>query len=246
MLPINNLGEIRNKNFTCRAGWYYAKSHLSANKAQTFIIHRRSLMAWLWFSIFGYVLGSIPFGKILSSVVYGIDISSRGSGNIGATNVSRELGLGWGVVTLILDMAKGWIPVLAYLSYISTDQDSWALSFVAVAPVLGHQFSIFSGLKGGKGVATSLGVWLPLNPAAVITSLIPFIVCVAVWRYISIGSMALSITVPLLHYLWGEEAAIFTASVFMALLILYKHKSNIARILKGDEPRWKWNTQRKS
>ena len=193
------------------------------------------------FAIAAYIAGSTPFGKIIARYAARIDITKRGSGNIGATNVARELGMKWGIITLILDLFKGFVPVFVFSVFFS---QAWptheiALAGIGICALLGHMFSIFLGFRGGKGVATALGVYLALSPLSCLCSLVLFIIIVAIWDYISLGSILSAAAMPLLLMLFGKPQALIIGSLIMALLICYKHKVNIQDLIRGQERRWK-------
>jgi glycerol-3-phosphate acyltransferase PlsY len=181
--------------------------------------------------IIAYLLGAIPFGYIMVKRAHGTDIRSVGSGNIGATNVYRK-SRGAGIVTLILDGAKGYVAVLvaAWL----TDDIRWQ-AMAAVAAILGHMFTVFLSFKGGKGVATACGAYLALSPQAVGLTLVIFIAIAALTRYVSLASVGAAIAFPLLVYLWGEPNAILGTAIIGAVLIVAKHHKNIHRLLSGTE-----------
>lgn len=195
----------------------------------------------LYFSVAAYLLGAVPFGKLLAKLVARIDITQRGSRNIGATNVARELGLGWGLVTLALDVLKGLLPVLLFyrVSYTGDLTSQIALAVVSLSPLLGHQFSIFMGFKGGKGVATALGVYLALSPFSCLLGLVVFLLVVIRWDYVSLGSMIASGAVPIFLTLFHQPKPVVFASVFMAALIYVRHRENISRLARGEETKWK-------
>lgn len=196
---------------------------------------------WIVMGAGAYVLGGIPFGKAIAGAVARMDITSRGSGNIGATNVARELGMKWGIVTLILDILKGMVPLLGlmyWLSPLSGGQET-GLAVVGLCALVGHQFSPFMGLKGGKGVATALGVYLALSPVACLIALTVFIVSIAKWDYISLGSMLSAVTVPVALLARGETPGVIAVAIVMAALICLKHRENIQRLIKGEERKWK-------
>ena len=192
-------------------------------------------------AIAAYITGAIPFGKIIARYVARIDITTRGSGNIGATNVARELGMKWGIITLILDLLKGFIPVVLFSHLFS---QTWptheiALAGIGICALLGHMFPIFLGFRGGKGVATALGVYLALSPLSCLCSLVLFIIIVAVWDYISLGSILSAAAMPLFLLLFGKPQPLIIGALIMALLICYKHKVNIQDLIRGEERRWK-------
>ena len=194
----------------------------------------------LFFSLAAYLFGSVPFGKLIAKRVASIDITKRGSQNIGATNVARELGTFWGLVTLFLDMLKGYIPVTLYISYSSqtTDYYTIGLSAVMVSALLGHQFSIFLRFKGGKGVGTATGIYLALSPISCLLAAVLFILIVYKWDFISLGSMVCVSVMPLLLAFAGKERALIICSALIAALITLKHRGNIQRMLKGEERKW--------
>lgn len=193
-----------------------------------------------------YLFGSIPFGYILVRVFQGIDVRSIGSGNIGATNVARTGGKGLAISTLLLDALKGWLPVFLVLHLpgipASSDAQLHTLAaFSALMAVIGHMFPVWLGFKGGKGVATGLGVFLALAPLAVLIAVILFAAIVAFTRYVSLGSILAAATFPVA--LWFLERNLFPAPalamcVAVALLVIIRHHQNIGRLLKGTESRF--------
>jgi glycerol-3-phosphate acyltransferase PlsY len=167
-----------------------------------------------------------------------------GSKNIGATNIFRTVGESLGILTLIADVLKGMIPTVIAMYWVLGDQ--WGLShhtWIAVtglSPFLGHVFSIFLGFKGGKGVATALGVYLPISPISVFIECLVFVGIVWKWRFVSLGSIFCATTIPiLLAFFRGDSQAYFIISVIIAAVILYRHQSNISRLLQGTESKWK-------
>ena len=180
-----------------------------------------------------YLLGSIPTGLLLGKV-YGIDVRKEGSGNIGATNLYRTLGRKVGVITLIGDCLKGLLPVLAVQSFVP-EYAAW----VGLAAFCGHVFSVFLGFKGGKGVATALGVFLALSPLAVGIALVIFIVLMLVWRYVSLGSIAAALTMPLAVALLRGSTVLIVVTLIIAVVVIAKHHENIRRLLAGTENRFK-------
>ena len=200
-------------------------------------------MEWEWVLYFigAYVLGSIPFGQIISKKVASIDITTRGSGNIGATNVARELGMKWGIVTLLLDMLKGLVPVVVSMKH-GAEGGSFSFigpSVVGLCALVGHQFSCFRRFNGGKGVATALGVYLALSPLSTVLALILFVLIVAKWSFVSLASMVAALSIPILLFTFGMSGISIIVSAIMALLICLKHHENIGRLIKGEERKWK-------
>src|SRR5216684_4453069 len=188
-----------------------------------------------------YILGSIPFGLILAKLFGRTDVRKEGSGNIGATNVARVAGPVAGILTLILDVAKGAAAVLL-APRLSQDSATWMM-LAALAALVGHCFPVWLKFKGGKGVATALGVFLALCPLAALAALLLFALVVACWRYVSLGSISAAAAMPLLMYfLWAPHHAppliIAFGSLAAALLVVYKHGANIQRLVQGEEPKF--------
>jgi glycerol-3-phosphate acyltransferase PlsY len=189
----------------------------------------------------GYLLGSIPSGLIFARMLGGKDVREHGSGNIGATNVSRVAGPLAGILTLLLDVAKGAAAV--WLAARFSDHASIAMIFAGVAALLGHCFPVWLKFKGGKGVATALGVYLALCPLAALAALVLFVLVVAFWRFVSLGSLAAAAAMPLLiYFLWAPGHApplvITLGTLFAAILIFYKHDANLQRLVDGTEPKY--------
>jgi len=198
----------------------------------------------IFIALFGYLLGSIPTGLILAKLFAKVDPRKIGSKNIGATNIFRSTGATLGILTLVGDVLKGTIPTVLAMNLVPVDE--WGLSchvWIALAgltPFLGHVFSIFLGFKGGKGVATALGFYLPISTVPVLIECLIFVGIVWKWRYISLGSVICSITIPILIAFFRDDSqAYFIASVIIAALILYRHQSNLSRLLQGTESKWK-------
>lgn len=185
--------------------------------------------------IAAYLLGSIPTGLLLAKAA-GVDIRSSGSGNIGATNVYRTLGRNVGIMTLVGDCLKGVIPVVA-ASYLGMS-DNW-IAVTGLAAFLGHIYTVFLGFKGGKGVATALGVFLAVSPAAVCSTLLIFLFAVWKWRYISLASIAAAVAMPGMIAVFDSRPPIVIMTVIIALLIVWKHRDNIKRLKEGTESKFK-------
>jgi acyl phosphate:glycerol-3-phosphate acyltransferase len=183
-----------------------------------------------------YLLGAIPFGYVIYRLRYGKDIRAEGSGNIGATNVTRSAGPIAGVATLLLDFAKGYAAVLA--AGWLTDNDPWVVAIAALAAVLGHVFPVYLRFRGGKGVATAVGVFLGLAPRPLLLAVILFVLLFAVFRYVSLGSILGAASMPLWMLLLGAPSRPVLGSAFViALLVIARHYSNIQRLLAGTEHR---------
>jgi len=198
-------------------------------------------VATLLLVLAGYLLGSIPFGLILAKVLGGKDVRQHGSGNIGATNVSRVAGPLAGILTLVLDAAKGAVAV--WLAARFTDHRASAMIFAGLAALIGHCFPVWLRFRGGKGVATALGVFLALSPLAALAGFVLFLLVLLFWRYISLGSLTAAAAMPLLlYFLWAPGHApplvITLGTLFAAVLIFYKHASNLQRLVHGTEPKY--------
>jgi glycerol-3-phosphate acyltransferase PlsY len=198
----------------------------------------------IFIALFGYLLGSVPTGLLLTKLFSKVDPRKIGSKNIGATNIFRTVGRSLGILTLIGDVLKGVIPTVMAMYWVPADQwglsrDVW-IALAGLSPLLGHVFSIFLGFKGGKGVATALGFYLPISTVPVLIELLIFAGIVWKWRYISLGSIICAITIPILIAFFRDDSqAYFIVSVMIAALILYRHQSNISRLLQGTENKWK-------
>jgi len=193
-------------------------------------------MIRILFSLASYLAGAVPFGMIIARKVADMDITQRGSGNIGATNVARELGLKWGLLTLLLDLLKGFIPVSLFAVF-SPNQDL-GLAVIGLSALLGHQFSVFKKFRGGKGVATALGVYLALAPLSTLVAVVVFVLTVAVSKFVSLSSLLSACIMPVLFVFTGRGWVLITASILMAGLICLKHRENIQRLIRGEERKW--------
>ena len=167
----------------------------------------------------------------------GIDITLQGSGNVGATNVARVIGFKWGILTLFLDALKGFIPV--YLFRVFFSGSDLALMGVVLASILGHQFSIFQKFRGGKGVATALGIYLAISPGYTLIVAGFFVVTVYIFDFVSLGSLLSALLMPLLLLFSGGPKLHVITAFIMAAFIWFKHRENIKRLLKGEEKKWK-------
>jgi acyl phosphate:glycerol-3-phosphate acyltransferase len=201
-------------------------------------------VAWplsaIWIPVAAYLLGSIPFGVLLAKMLGAGDVRKSGSGNIGAANVARVVGPAAGILTLVLDAAKGAAAVLLAERY--TNSSATWMTLAALAALLGHCFPLWLRFRGGKGVATALGVFAVLSPLAALAALTLFVLVVAYWRYVSLGSIFAASAMPMLIYvLWAPPHApplIVTAGTFAAsALVVWKHDANIQRLVEGEEPK---------
>ena len=184
--------------------------------------------------VLGYLLGSVPVGFILGSRS-GIDVRKSGSGNVGATNVARVVGKRQGTLTLIADVAKGFLPVFLAMQL---GASLAATILVGMAAFLGHLFPIFLKFKGGKGVATGLGVFLALAPMATLVLVALFGVAVLTSRLVSLSSILTALAAPIVFWLFAYRPLVVGMAAFIALAITWRHQSNIRRMMNGSEPRF--------
>lgn len=194
-----------------------------------------------------YLAGSVPFGLLLARAIKGVDLRTVGSGNIGATNASRALGTKWGLVVLVLDALKGYLPAVL-LPRLWTDEAVSLSLLTAVAglgAILGHMYSCWLRFHGGKGVATALGVLLAVSPWGTLTAFVVFATAFAATRIVSLGSMLAAVAfaghqmVSLQPAPFGPQAwPVGAFSLIVPVLVLWKHRSNLQRLLKGEEPRF--------
>lgn len=221
--------------------------------------------------ILAYFIGSIPFGYLIVRAREGADIRETGSGGTGATNVSRRAGKTAGVVTLLLDALKGAAAIVIaqtilglssfslgvrvkgqlYQSLdlalgVNAENANWWLAAAAIAVILGHIFPVWLGFRGGKGVATGVGVFLVLAPIAVGLAAVVFLLIVWLTRYVSLGSIAAAMTIPLFVFLQNafirpvpDRAPLLTCATAGALLIVFAHRANIERLIQGTESKFR-------
>lgn len=218
---------------------------------------RRSELRPALLTTIAYLLGSIPFGYLIVRTTQGADIRETGSGGTGATNVSRQAGKIAGTLTLILDALKGAVAVLVAKTLlglpIATESlgplqqaNYWWVTVAAVAVIVGHMFPVWLRFRGGKGVATGVGVFLALAPLAVALAAILFVLIVWKTRYVSLGSMAAAMAIPV--FVLAQNAFIrpvsplapvVSASTIGAALIIFAHRGNIGRLIEGSESKFK-------
>ena len=196
--------------------------------------------------LLAYLLGSIPFGYLVVRAGGGGDVRETGSGGTGATNVTRRAGKWAGVLTLLLDALKGAAAALVASRVLAGGAGvNWWVAASALAAVAGHVFPVWLGFRGGKGVATGLGVFLVLAPLAVLCALLVFVAVVRATRYVSLGSVTAAALIPLAVWLLGLRAAddnklpLLTAATLGGALIIYMHRANIGRLVRGEENKLK-------
>jgi acyl phosphate:glycerol-3-phosphate acyltransferase len=192
-------------------------------------------MAYVGWIVLTYLMAAFPFGLLVAQVFCGIDPRLAGSRNTGATNVARLCGTPYGVATLLLDVAKGLLPVLVARAM----SPSWLfVSLVLLAALAGHMYSVFLYGQGGKGVATTIGVFLAAAPLAAGLAILCCVAVIAATGYVSAGSLVLAVALPVLCLLVGP-VPLTPAAVLAALVIIWKHRENIARLRAGQEKPWR-------
>ena len=196
----------------------------------------RGMLNLILLIILGYLLGSVPWGLLISKAK-GIDIRKVGSGNIGGTNVVRGLGFKWGLLTGILDVAKGVVPIFLAVKILSPD---WQIALVAVSPVLGHIFPVWLNFKGGKGVATTVGA------LSILLAWPNFLILILVWaltlallKIMSLTNILLSALLPLILWFMYSSPAYSILGLVFFILICWAHRENIQRLREGKEPKFK-------
>jgi glycerol-3-phosphate acyltransferase PlsY len=181
-----------------------------------------------------YLLGSVPSGYVLGKLA-GTDVRRVGSGNIGATNVARALGMLPGALTLVADAAKGYLPVFLALHFGFSQA---VVASTAIAAFLGHLYPLFLKFQGGKGVATTLGALLAVAPMAALVLVLVFAGVVFVCRIVSLGAIAAALAAPLILWLFYQPPVIVAMGFFMGAMVILRHRGNIRRLLAGTEPRF--------
>ncbi|UFJ43274.1 glycerol-3-phosphate 1-O-acyltransferase PlsY [Brevibacillus humidisoli] len=190
-------------------------------------------MNWLASLVISYLLGSISFSYLLGKKLAGIDIRTQGSGNAGATNTLRVLGTGPAIVVLILDAVKGLAAMGA--AHWLTDGNPVVYAFAGIFAIIGHNWPLFFGFRGGKGIATALGVSIGLSPTSFLLSALITVVVIYVTRYVSVGSLVYVTIFPLFLYLFGSELAYVWVSLLVTFFAYIRHYSNIVNLLEGKE-----------
>jgi len=191
------------------------------------------------FLLLAYVLGATPTSLWVGKAGYGVDLRKAGSGNLGATNTFRVMGWKAAVPVLLFDVFKGWLPAAFFGAWSGSDSVGWTLAFGGAA-IVGHVFSVWAGFRGGKGVATSGGVFLALAPWAVLVALVVFFGLALTTRYVSLGSIAAALVVPMAVHLTphqGGDALVYFA-VILGAFVIWAHRTNIRRLIRGEENRF--------
>lgn len=189
--------------------------------------------AFILLCLGAYLLGSVPFGFVFARFFCGRDPRLEGSKNVGATNVARLCGLPFGILTLICDALKGLLPTCLALSF----YEPKAASLVGLCALVGHMYSVFLRFKGGKAVATTIGVFIALSLKSLIIAVTLCLTVIAITRYISLGSLTLAASLPIFLIIF-ERFDILSMAIIVALIIFFKHRENIIRLLRNEEKKF--------
>ena len=202
------------------------------------------MVLYIVMAVIAYLIGSVNFSVILSKKMAGFDVREKGSGNAGTTNMLRSVGKKAAALTLLCDVLKGVVSILIAMFIgwaFKVENQSLLVQIAGIAVVIGHTFPIFFGFKGGKGVATSLGILIMSNWQIGLICLVFGIVLIALTRMVSLGSCAAAVLFPVLtlfitdNYIVSQGSGYFIYSVILAIIVLFNHRSNIKRILSGTE-----------
>ena len=185
--------------------------------------------------IFAYLFGSVIFGEVIARLK-GVDLRRVGSGNVGATNVTRALGKKYGVLVFFLDFLKGFIPTLIAVNSFSIH--SWVLTFTGIASVLGHMYPLFFGFRGGKGVATAFGVIFAISTQVALLSFLVWLGIFLWKRYVSLASITATVFTFLFLFIAGYPVNVLFMALVIGALVIYRHRENIERLLTGTEHRF--------
>lgn len=187
--------------------------------------------------ILAYISGSLPFGLWVGKWARGIDIREHGSGNLGATNAFRVLGRNLGILVLCLDILKGMLPVLLFPRILGFEPTPGEEVLIGLSAIVGHVLSFFVNFKGGKGVATALGVFLAIAPMEMGIALGIGVVLITVFGYVSLASVTGAVLLPILMLWNGRPGIVLLVTTLISVVVVIRHKSNIIRLLKGEENR---------
>jgi len=182
---------------------------------------------------FAYLCGAVPFSYLLVKWIKGVDIRDVGSGNVGATNAGRVLGK-WGfIAAFLLDMSKAFIPLFIFLNFLSINNT--LILVAAVFIIIGHTYTVFLRFKGGKGVATGVGIFLALSPFNLLIALVVFLIVIGTFRMVSLSSVTAAISLGILVWLRSDWLGLQIFTTLVVLFVIFKHRSNIKRIIEGKE-----------
>ena len=190
----------------------------------------------LWL-LASYLLGAIPTGYLAGRWTRGIDLRQHGSGNLGATNTFRVLGARIAAPVMVFDVLKGFLPAALFPQWDATLEWSWALAYGGAA-IVGHVFPVYMRFRGGKGVATAAGVFLAIAPKAVLPALVAWLVLLKLSRMVSLASITAAVTLIASLAVTEDRVAVLALGIGVAIFVIYAHRSNIGRIMRGEEHRF--------
>lgn len=191
--------------------------------------------------IISYFLGAIPFAYIMTSFITGKDVRQYGSGNVGATNAARVMGIKYGIIVGIMDIFKGFIAIMAAKLLLYSSAPEYYLFLAALLAIIGHNWPVFLKFSGGKGVATTFGVILGIYPVVFLFFILIWFLLVIIGKYVSLASILSGILLPVIIYFYrGFDIYNIIFATILALLIIIRHHSNIDRLLKGKERKINW------
>ena len=197
-----------------------------------------SISLKIGFVLLSYLLGSVPVGYLITKFTTGKNILQLGSGNVGSTNVRRVAGKKMAILTQLLDMTKGLLPVAVYLFFLDdkNENSEFYIYILALAAILGHDFSVFLKFKGGKGVNTTLGASVLIAPFSVFVSVAIYFIVKWQFKYVSLGSLMLGVSLPLTELIFHGTTLTFYYLLICSILIILLHRTNITRLLNNQEP----------
>ena len=185
--------------------------------------------------ILSYLLGAIPFSYILTKKLENKDVRNYGSGNVGATNAARILGIKMGIIIVLLDMLKGFLAVWLTVLVLAPSSGSYLPLLAGLLAIIGHNYSVFLKFSGGKGVAVTIGIMLYLAPLLILFALVIWIILVSITRYVSLGSISAVLSLPIFALIFAYNNVQIIFFLLYAILIVFSHRSNLKRLLTGEE-----------
>ena len=185
--------------------------------------------------ILSYLLGAIPFSYILTKKLENKDVRNYGSGNVGATNAARILGMKMGIIIVLLDMLKGFLAVWLTVLVLVPSSGSYLPLLAGLLAIIGHNYSVFLKFSGGKGVAVTIGIMLYLAPLLILFALVIWIILVSITRYVSLGSISAVLSLPIFALIFAYNNIQIIFFLLYAILIVFSHRSNLKRLVKGEE-----------
>ncbi|HKL76334.1 MAG TPA: glycerol-3-phosphate 1-O-acyltransferase PlsY [Halanaerobiales bacterium] len=197
-------------------------------------------MKIFFLAILSYLIGSLPTAYLITKKIKGEDIRKFGSGNIGATNAARVLGIKMGLIVALVDILKGYFAVILIQLILPQQTPLYIIFLLALIVIIGHNFSVFLNFSGGKGVATTIGIVMNIFPMGFLILTVIWFLITIITRYVSLASMMAAVSLVFSSYFLKESSAYFYFMVILAIGVIFTHRENIARLLHGTENRMKW------